>query len=748
MIEKITKFLILLALVMPPFIRADFLFFPFSSGKVLFFRFFLFLAFLGWVILMLRNREFRPRVNILTIALILFLVGMLVVSFTGVSIMRSLFSNFERYDGTIQFSFFVLYFLMLISVFRSKKDWRILVGSFLLTALIISVHSWISQGEQTRLSGLFGNPSYLGAFLLIAIGFSAVGLEESFRDFSDFLGRKYVKVGLIVLILFFLITLFYTGTRGCYAGLAAAFGLIVVFSMFFFRENRKAVISLVSVIIILISFLSLIFVFSNHPFIRSHSNLKRIAELKNPTEISSVKERLSVWNIAIKGFKDKPIFGWGPENFEAVFNKYYDYKVGLSEPWFDKAHNQFLEVLATGGVFLFSLYLFLIFSVFYLIFKISKQKKLLAIILASTYFGYLVQGMFLFDTLHLYLALFPFLAFVSSEYERTYKETSSFKDKESRKGDVSVFSRCLVGVVVLVVVSLIYTTVWLPYEANALALSSLVAMREGDFKGAKEFFEKAVDYDTPFSFVPVRIRVSWDFFSGLTLIEEGASPEKIKPSLKELYHLFTSELEKVRVRYPYNSRMYYLLGALYNLGSEKLGMNDLDKAEDVFKQSLNYSDKRTDYYNEYAKALMAKKEYERAEELVKEYLKRTGREDPTILFTLGNINYRKGNYELTIEYYEKAREQGYDFLEMEGAYSRYLLSAQEIGDYQKIVDIAMAYLKKNRDILRGDKLANTYYNIALGYMKTGKNEKAKEYFYKALEIKEDYKKYKSIFDNL
>ncbi len=746
MIEKITKFLILLALIIPPFVKTDYLFFPFSSGKVFFFRFFLFLALLGWVILMLRNREFRPQMNILTIALILFVIGMLVTSFTGVGIMRSLFSNFERHDGTIQFSFFVLYFLMLISVFKSKKDWQVLIGSFLLTAFAISIYSWISQGEQTRLSGLFGNPSYLGAFLLIAIGFSAVGLRESFRNFNGFLGKKYIKVSLITLILFFLITLFYTGTRGCYAGIAVAFLLMVIFSIFFFRKNKKVFISLIFVVVLLIFFLSLIFIFSDHSFVRSRSNLKRIADLKNPTEISSVSERLSVWNMALKGFKDKPVFGWGPENFEAVFNRHYDYKVGLSEPWFDKAHNQFLEVLATGGIFLFSIYLFLIFSVFYLIFKIFKKEKLLAVILTSIYFGYLVQGMFLFDTLHLYLALFPFLAFISFEYKRLYL-SSGENNRKTNKENPSLF-KFFTGVTVLVVIFLLYTTVWLPYKANASALNCLMATREGNFKEAKEFLEEAIDNDTPFSFVPIRIRVSWDFFSGLALIEEGVPPEKIKPAIKDLYRLLTSELEKVVISSPYNSRVYYVLGVLYQLGFEKLGINDLDKAEEIFKKSLNYSDKRTDYYNEYAKVLLAMEEYKKAEKLVKEYLERTGRKDPTVLFTLGNINFNQGNYELTIKYYERAREEGYDFLKTEGSYSRYLLSAQEIGDYQKIIDAAKAYLEKNRSLLEGKKLANTYYNIALGYMKIGKNDVAKEYFYKALEIEEGYKEYKSIFDNL
>ena len=61
--------------------------------------------------------------------------------------------------------------------------------------------------------------------------------------------------------------------------------------------------------------------------------------------------------MAIKGFKEKPILGWGQEGFNYVFNKYYDPALYPYEPWYDRAHNAFLDWLMAGGLPAFLLYL-------------------------------------------------------------------------------------------------------------------------------------------------------------------------------------------------------------------------------------------------------------------------------------------------------------------------------------------------------------------------------------------------------
>jgi hypothetical protein len=57
------------------------------------------------------------------------------------------------------------------------------------------------------------------------------------------------------------------------------------------------------------------------------------------------------WDAAIAGFRDRPVFGFGPENHHLVWSAHFDprsEKIGIDV--FDRAHNQYLEMLATTGV--------------------------------------------------------------------------------------------------------------------------------------------------------------------------------------------------------------------------------------------------------------------------------------------------------------------------------------------------------------------------------------------------------------
>jgi len=44
--------------------------------------------------------------------------------------------------------------------------------------------------------------------------------------------------------------------------------------------------------------------------------------------------------MAWEGVKEKPLLGWGQENFNLVFNKYYEPSLYGQEVWFDRVHNE------------------------------------------------------------------------------------------------------------------------------------------------------------------------------------------------------------------------------------------------------------------------------------------------------------------------------------------------------------------------------------------------------------------------
>lgn len=762
MIEKLTKSFLFITLAVPPFIFAKKLFFPFVSGKVYIFRLLLMLAFFFWVWLMLKEKKYRPNFrNLLVIAVVLFFLAQVLVSFFGVDPALSFFSGVERGDGVLQYGFWVLYFLMLISVFKSKKDWQIFLGAFLIIALIISIYAWFSYQyqKQPELYSIFGNPAYFGGFLIFAIGFTAVLIQERVQHYSDKAGgteqisfgkNRFLNLNflLIPLILFFVFTLISTQIRGAYAGLAGGFGLFVILTILFLRkEKKKLIICLSSILMISLISVGLILVNRESQFVKDRRLLLRVAEISELWESDSFRQRVLTWQIAIKAFKDKPLFGWGPENFQSAFNKYYNYEVGLEEPWFDRAHNQPIETLATGGIVLFSFYLFWLGVVIYFIFKISREKKILSFILFSIFLAYFLQGLFLFDILPIYLGLFPFLGFLVFQYNSIYrvKKEEPFnaaQDRQKKKNNfdnkaplyILIPTACLVLFV-------IYTTCFIPYKANALALRFYAFAGNGIYKEAKSLLEQSYAIKSPYIFWDVRKRTGWQL---VNVLEDGlndtTSPDDVQ-TIKEIYDFITPELERFVENKPYDPQVYYVLGRMYRVGSEKLGQNDLDKAENVLKKSLNYSQYRIEYFNELARVLILQGKFEEAENLIKDYIKNinAGGDNPFPYLTMGHLYFVEERYDLAMPEYQKAKERGYEFWWNPEEYARYLLTAEKLEDYQKVVDMCQKYLENIGPS------ADTFFNLAVGYRELEDYEKAEEFFLKALELNSELEEYRIFF---
>ena len=426
-LKSIIKILLISVVAITPFFKIDSLYFPYISGRVYLFRALVILAFFFWVWLMLKDPSTRLRAsfkNILVIALVLFFSAQIFVSFFGVDPASSFFSSLSRADGVLEYGFWVLYLLLIISVFKEKRDWQIFFSVFIIVSFLLSVFAWLGYPPEQELYGnFFGNPAYFSGFLIFSIGFSLLVYERKYFYLNRF------HYFLPILAVFFSITLIFTQIRGAFIGLAAGIFLFSFLSILFLRrENKK--LAFVCGIVLLLCLVSVIFLFSAREtnFVKNNYSLSRLTEIADFQKASSAKERILVWQIALKAFQERPIFGFGPENFSAAVNKYYDHWLGERETWFDRAHNVPLEILATGGLVLFSFYLFWLTAAVYLIFKISRQRKILSFILAGVLAAYIWQGFFLFDVFAIYFGLFPFLAFlVFSEFLRDLGISPRFK---------------------------------------------------------------------------------------------------------------------------------------------------------------------------------------------------------------------------------------------------------------------------------------------------------------------------------
>ena len=179
----------------------------------------------------------------------------------------------------------------------------------------------------------------------------------------------------------------------------------------------------------------------------------------------NINDREYAWDIAIKGFLSKPLFGVGPENFPILHYKYLDLSMSDDKPHLDRAHNRILHVLSTSGIFggisLIALWSTILFLLMKKIF--SSKFYIFWIMLASAFISYAISLMFIFPVSSTYLQFILIISLLSKS--STLKDTPNVvENNEERftKDSISVVTSVItLAVVFLFVRSFIY----IPFEA-------------------------------------------------------------------------------------------------------------------------------------------------------------------------------------------------------------------------------------------------------------------------------------------
>jgi O-antigen ligase len=222
-----------------------------------------------------------------------------------------------------------------------------------------------------------------------------------------------MHVGYALLVVLFLLFFLLSQTRGGFLGLAAAvFVFLLWLTLFEARVRRWGVVGLVCVLLVG----GTLYAFRDAPWVQS---LPGSRVLTISLSERTAQTRFWTWNSAWQGFLERPLLGWGPENFSTVFDKYFDPRHYVpneqGETWFDRAHSIVFDYLAETGIIGLATYLGM-FGAFYwgavrhlAVFR--RTHPFLLALLVSMPVGYLVQGLLLFEVLPIYLNVFFFLAF-------------------------------------------------------------------------------------------------------------------------------------------------------------------------------------------------------------------------------------------------------------------------------------------------------------------------------------------------
>ncbi len=466
--KNIFKWVVLGGLFVVPFIPffvSSNLFFPYISTKAFTWRVLVEIVFAAWVVLAALVPEYRPKKSIILYSLLAFIAVIGLADLFGEAPIKSFWSNYERMEGFISLLHLGAFFVVIGSVFNEnlwKKWWNtnLAASGIMIIYCLFQIGGAIEihQGG-VRVDGTFGNAAYLAVYMLINIFITLLFILRSKKSTMRWL--------YYILLLGQLMVLYFTATRGAILGLLGGLLLMALLNLRNKEEKltRKFSIGLlVGLFVLVAGFLAI----KSTSFVQNSPVLGRFATISSAQ--LKTEGRSFVWPIAMEGIKEKPFLGWGQENFNYVFNNHYRPEMFRLEPWFDRAHNIFLDWAIAGGILGLISYLGLYGALLYSIWKKDNtlthgEKSLFTGLLAAYFF----HNLFVFDHLLSYVLFMSILAYIHSHSSIAWGSQKVLPTK-------NVTTYVMPATAVLLILTLYFVNIK-PISANANLINALQALQ-------------------------------------------------------------------------------------------------------------------------------------------------------------------------------------------------------------------------------------------------------------------------------
>lgn len=416
-----------------------------------------------WIIKMIAQKEIKIVRTPLDIPIVLFFLSQLVSSFFSMDPHVSWFGYYSRFNGGMisVISYILLYYAFVSNELESHlvNLLKVLLASAVIVSLYAALehfgHSisclvftgkfdvscWV-QDVQNRVFATLGQPNWLAAFVVALIPVSlAFTLTHKFKQLGFW-------VWSVVSILFFAVLLF-TKSRSGLVGLAIADIIFWVFLLFnlSFPRTRESIFNKKNIILPLlflhVAFAAIIFfVGTNIDFLDKYITLESILHRTTKTTaqptVAAPKTdtllttggtesgviRKYVWEGAVAAWKSSTktmLIGTGTETFAFAFFRYKPLAHNLTSEWdflYNKAHNEYLNYLATTGIFGLGIYLLFIgtFVIWYVSRIMTHDTLTLDTALFAGWISILVTNFFGFSVviIQLLFFLFPAIIFVTN----------------------------------------------------------------------------------------------------------------------------------------------------------------------------------------------------------------------------------------------------------------------------------------------------------------------------------------------
>lgn len=339
-------------------------------------------------LLFFTRRKNRIRLQIHDLLLLLIIMFGIIATNLAVVPNISLFGEYNRYEGLFSISYYMS--LIFLSSFIEKKHKKLIIYFILISGLIqlsyasLQVSNYgkniarMYRGKTIWATGFLTNPNFFGTYMLLCLSYSfGLYIEEK---------NNILKLLNIFMIFAFTIGILLSDTLSCIVGLF----VVLIFLIIFLIKTKK--IKKLIVILLIVSITS--FGLSKYKItnvfkdlVKTGNEVKEISKGNVSNEFGT--NRMYIWKNSIKIVPKYLLHGAGIDNFAHAFD---GHALTDSRWLYDKAHNEYLQILICEGIFCLITYLLLYGIIVIRGIKYSFKEN--SVLLILPIIGYLTQAFF------------------------------------------------------------------------------------------------------------------------------------------------------------------------------------------------------------------------------------------------------------------------------------------------------------------------------------------------------------------
>ena len=660
LINYFPKFLYLgvFAILCTPFVVFFEVFYPYTVPKALWVQTLNWIMFSIYLCGIILNKElyvrYKPKLNFIFYLYLTYILLYILSSIFGDDFNFSFFGEFQRMNG-LYWHLHTLIFLFILSACSNINKFFYNLFSFIFFTGFIFATFYILEyykifyfempgySDPTRAVFTTGNPGFAGFYMMLIffIGFGLFKVNYVNIPFSllrlnqiKYLHKFYMYYFYVSITMFLLLyAIILTASRSVIPGLL--FGIIMyVFLLFFSFRNQISQRNLIKIIcVIILIFISIVLLFLVTGII--DTSMDRFVNIFNNQRESGdmgLSSRLSNVNVSIKAFFERPLLGYGMNNYIIPYNKFV-IPSQITTWEMDNAHNIFLNILSTGGILTLLTYLYLMFLIMLNSIRegrfnfSDKDYGLSGIMFVVPIFfvGYFIHHLFWFDIHESYLLIMIMFAIMNMSVktpEIVINKLSKVKIFiKTISGSIISRNARFVSVSIIIFILLIFINVEMKmYQTTSdiwdySEITIAETKQEGYLQSKTKQIMKAINRFPPMSNEATTFLIN----DSITWV-----PGLKEPSRSQLLNVAFMEGQNAIDRHPTYWKLHARLGVLY-FEASKVSENEDDitkykrNAEKLFKDSIKLGPSRVDvykmlitlyiYYDEYEEAAMIAGKY-------------------------------------------------------------------------------------------------------------------------------------------